>query len=87
MKYMAATITLLAPAVAFSFSPPSPQRASTSLCASDRRSFFSEAAVFASPLVLPSAANAASVPVQRAVGSGESRCRQEGNCLETFEAS
>jgi len=35
--------------------------------------------------LIPSFANAASVPVQRAVGSGEKRCREEGNCLETFE--
>jgi hypothetical protein len=82
------TLTLFASA----FSPqPSNQRCiqrrciSTLLSASDRRSFLSEAAVIASPFVLPGASNAASVPVQRAVGSGESRCREEGNCLETFE--
>jgi hypothetical protein len=71
--------------LAFSFSPTPHQSVSTSLFASDRRSFLSDAAVFASPLVVSTAANAAAVPVQRAVGSGESRCRQEGNCLETFE--
>lgn len=73
--------------LAFSFYPTPHQSVSTSLFASDRRSFLSDAAVFASPLVISTAANAASVPVQRAVGSGESRCRQEGNCLETFEVS
>lgn len=73
--------------LAFSFSQTPDQSVSTSLFASDRRSFLSDAAVFASPLVVSTAANAGATPVQRAVGSGESRCRQEGNCLETFEVS
>lgn len=70
---------------AFSIRPPSSNRFATSLYASDRRSFLSKAAASATPLLLPTIANAAAVPVQRAVGSGESRCRLEGNCLETFE--
>ena len=37
-----------------------------------------------SSLYLP-IANAASVPVQQAVGSAESKCREEGNCLEKGE--
>ena len=37
-----------------------------------------------SSLYLPTA-NAASVPVQQAVGSAESKCREEGNCLEKGE--
>lgn len=36
-------------------------------------------------MLLPLASDAASVPVQRAVGIGESKCREEGNCLEKFE--
>ena len=38
-----------------------------------------------SSLFLPTVANAASVPVQQAVGSAESKCREEGNCLEKGE--
>ena len=38
-----------------------------------------------SSLYLPTVANAASVPVQQAVGSAESKCREEGNCLEKGE--
>lgn len=49
-----------------------------------RRSILSQTLASTS-LLIPSLANAASVPVQRAVGSGEKRCREEGNCLETFE--
>ncbi|KAL7439953.1 hypothetical protein ACHAXM_012138 [Skeletonema potamos] len=49
-----------------------------------RRSIISQTFLSTS-LLMPSFANAASVPVQRAVGSGEKRCREEGNCLETFE--
>ena len=41
--------------------------------------------ILSTSLLIPTFANAASVPVQRAVGSGEKRCREEGNCLETFE--
>ncbi|KAL3774886.1 hypothetical protein ACHAW5_007304 [Stephanodiscus triporus] len=45
------------------------------------------AAVFPPPLLLRpvSSANAASVPVQRAVGSAESKCQSEGNCLEKLD--
>lgn len=49
-----------------------------------RRSILSQT-LLSTSLLIPSYANAASVPVQRAVGSGEKRCREEGNCLETFE--
>jgi len=49
-----------------------------------RRSIISQTFLSTS-LLMPSFANAASVPVQRSVGSGEKRCREEGNCLETFE--
>jgi hypothetical protein len=49
-----------------------------------RRSILSQT-LLSTSLLIPSFANAASVPVQRAVGSGEKRCREEGNCLETFE--
>lgn len=56
---------------------------------SDRRAFLSRtaasAALLPAVLVPPATAHAASVPVQRAVGSAESRCREEGNCLEKFE--
>ena len=38
-----------------------------------------------SSLYLPTVTNAASVPVQQAVGSAESKCREEGNCLEKGE--
>ena len=34
---------------------------------------------------IPNLANAAAIPVQQAVGSAESKCREEGNCLEKFE--
>ena len=50
-----------------------------------RRSLLTKTISTTSTLLVPSLANAASVPVQRAVGSGEKRCREEGNCLETFE--
>lgn len=55
-----------------------------------RRSFLSRALFSASSLpclslTIPSPADAASVPVQRAVGSAESKCREEGNCLELGE--
>ena len=50
-----------------------------------RRSLLTRTISTTSTLLVPSLANAASVPVQRAVGSGEKRCREEGNCLETFE--
>lgn len=36
-------------------------------------------------LILPCIANAATTPVQRAVGSAESQCRTEGNCLEKLD--
>lgn len=35
--------------------------------------------------MIPISANAASVPVQRAVGSAESKCHEEGNCLEKLD--
>jgi hypothetical protein len=37
------------------------------------------------PLSSPDPSNAASVPVQRAVGSAESKCKSEGNCLEKLD--
>lgn len=49
-----------------------------------RRSVLSQT-LLSTSLLIPSFANAASSPVQRAVGSGEKRCREEGNCLETLE--
>lgn len=50
----------------------------------DRRAFLSRT-LSTLPYLLPVSANAASVPVQRAVGSAESKCREEGNCLEKLE--
>ena len=53
---------------------------------SSRRSFFTTVSTTLSYIIIPiSSANAASVPVQQAVGSAESKCREEGNCLENFE--
>ena len=49
---------------------------------SSRRSFITTLSYIIIPI---SSANAASVPVQQAVGSAESKCREEGNCLENFE--
>jgi len=49
-----------------------------------RRSFLSKS-LSALPYMIPVSANAASVPVQRAVGSAEVKCREEGNCLEKLE--
>lgn len=46
-----------------------------------RRAFLSTLPCF----IIPNLANAAAVPVQQAVGSAESKCREEGNCLEKFE--
>ena len=46
-----------------------------------RRAFLSTLPFF----IIPNLANAAAVPVQQAVGSAESKCREEGNCLEKFE--
>ncbi|KAL9180321.1 hypothetical protein ACHAXT_008291 [Thalassiosira profunda] len=78
---------LLAGRGAAAFSPGrAAARVSTELRlnSDDRRAFLSRALNL--PFVLlPAAANAASVPVQRAVGSAESKCREQGNCLETFE--
>jgi len=51
---------------------------------SNRRTFLSKT-LSTLPILLPLSANAASVPVQRAVGSAETKCREEGNCLEKFE--
>ena len=48
-----------------------------------RRAFLLSRALPA--LLLPAAANAASVPVQRAVGYAESKCKSEGNCLEKLD--
>lgn len=53
--------------------------------ASDSRRSFLSKSMSALPYMIPVSANAASVPVQRAVGSAESKCREEGNCLEMFE--
>ena len=52
-----------------------------------RRSFITTVSTTTlSYIIIPiSSANAASVPVQQAVGSAESKCREEGNCLENFE--
>ncbi|KAL7468644.1 hypothetical protein ACHAXS_008877 [Conticribra weissflogii] len=50
-----------------------------------RRSFLAKTLSTSSLLVLPLSSNAASTPVQRAVGSAESNCRLNNNCLETFE--
>ena len=51
-----------------------------------RRSFITTVSTTLSYIIIPiSSANAASVPVQQAVGSAESKCREEGNCLENFE--
>lgn len=54
---------------------------------SSRRSFITTVSTTTlSYIIIPiSSANAASVPVQQAVGSAESKCREEGNCLENFE--
>lgn len=46
-----------------------------------RRAFLSTLPCF----IIPNLANAAAIPVQQAVGSAESKCREEGNCLEKFE--
>ena len=54
----------------------------------DRRTFLILSSTIASLPYLLQPANsalAASVPVQRAVGSAENKCRAEGNCLEKFE--
>ena len=62
---------------------------SASLATNDRRAFLQSSSTLASlPYLLllsSSSAHAASVPVQRAVGSAETKCRAEGNCLEKFE--
>lgn len=50
-----------------------------------RRAFLSRTLSTLPLAIVPTSAHAASVPVQRAVGSAESKCREEGNCLETFE--
>mmetsp|Transcript_21799 Transcript_21799/g.43210 ORF Transcript_21799/g.43210 Transcript_21799/m.43210 type:complete len:418 (+) Transcript_21799:43-1296(+) len=50
----------------------------------NRRSFLART-LTSSSLLLPLSSNAASTPVQRAVGSAESNCRLNNNCLETFE--
>jgi hypothetical protein len=51
-----------------------------------RRAFLlSRALPAAAVVLLPAVANAASVPVQRAVGSAESKCKSEGNCLEKLD--
>ena len=82
--------------VAFSSNSVKPVKLSyqstTSLYAKDdRRSFLNHLGgslgAAAPLLLLPELTNAAAVPVQRAVGSGELQCRQEGNCLEKFEVS
>ena len=49
-----------------------------------RRAFLSKTLITL-PYLVPAAANAASVPVQRAVGGAEIKCREEGNCLEKGE--
>ena len=85
----AAILTSLPSATAFSLVALSSDQCKTCLHAT-RRSFISKYATSAltAPLVIsPKICNAASVPVQRAVGSAESQCRREGNCLETFEVS
>ena len=53
----------------------------------ERRAFLAGAAFpcLASLAADPGRARAASVPAQRAVGAAESKCRVEGNCLETLE--
>jgi hypothetical protein len=58
-----------------------------SASSNDRRTFLISSTLATLPYLLlpPSLAQAASVPVQRAVGSAESKCRAEGNCLENFE--
>ena len=81
-----ALICCITSALAFSF--PKMEHASVKVDNYDRdetrRSILSQTLLTTS-LLVPSIANAASVPVQRAVGSGEKRCREEGNCLQTFE--
>ena len=52
--------------------------------AKSRRIFLSTLSPLLASIYLPTA-NAASVPVQQAVGSAESKCREEGNCLEKGE--
>lgn len=50
-----------------------------------RRAFLSKTVSTLPYLLIPISANAASVPVQRAVGGAEVKCREEGNCLEKGE--
>ncbi|KAL3758269.1 hypothetical protein ACHAWU_005350 [Discostella pseudostelligera] len=61
--------------------------ASASISNNDRRTFLISSTLATLPYLIfpPSSVQAASVPVQRAVGSAESKCRAEGNCLENFE--
>mmetsp|Transcript_25697 Transcript_25697/g.55293 ORF Transcript_25697/g.55293 Transcript_25697/m.55293 type:complete len:370 (-) Transcript_25697:231-1340(-) len=71
------------------FCPGQPtSRLSTTVLSSkqndSRRSFLSKT-LSTLPYVIPISANAASVPVQRAVGAAEEKCREEGNCLEKFD--
>ena len=82
-------LALAGGAAAFSPSPsgdrilPSYTSTITALHANDefssskvnRRAFLSTL-----PCLIPIVANAAALPVQQAVGSAESKCREEGNC-------
>ena len=51
----------------------------------NRRAFITRTISTLPYLLAPITADAASVPVQRAVGSAEIKCREDGNCLEMGE--